>query len=179
MLGAGGIGKTSTVGRLVANEWTHYHDTYCEQWCNTDISVDGKMEAIEILDTMGQEQYEPLQRHWIRQCDGFVLLYSINNDRSFKYIEDIYYKIGRHREDEWFELILVANKCDLPPQERDVSYEMGKELAELWGIPFIEQSAKTGDNVREAFEMLVRQMRTPFVPIEVDNDERCNACQIM
>ena len=37
----------------------------------------------------------------------------------------------------------------------EVTYEMGKKLAESWEVPFFETSAKTGENVVEAFESLV------------------------
>ena len=36
-----------------------------------------------------------------------------------------------------------------------VPYRYGKQLAENWGVPFFETSAKTGENVEEAFKCLV------------------------
>ena len=37
-----------------------------------------------------------------------------------------------------------------------ISREQGEALALRWGIPFIETSAKTGFNVSEAFQTLIR-----------------------
>lgn len=52
-------------------------------------------------------------------------------------------------------LILVGSKCDLE-SDREVSKEEGKSLAEKFGCPFYETSAKTRVNVDEVFHELVR-----------------------
>ena len=52
-------------------------------------------------------------------------------------------------------IALVAQKCDL--QDRVISEEKGKELANELGVEFFEVSAKTGDNIEELFNHLVQQ----------------------
>ncbi len=47
--------------------------------------------------------------------------------------------------------ILVGNKCDLN-ERRQVSTQKGKELANSYGIPFIECSAKSNENINKLFE---------------------------
>lgn len=44
-------------------------------------------------------------------------------------------------------MILVGNKCDME-DERVISYERGKQLAEQLGIEFFETSAKENINVK-------------------------------
>lgn len=51
--------------------------------------------------------------------------------------------------------MLVATKSDLE-SERTISTEDGKKLAERYSIPFLEVSAKSGNLVKEAFEILGR-----------------------
>lgn len=46
--------------------------------------------------------------------------------------------------------MLIGTKEDLI-NERTVSYDEGKELAAKHNIPFLEVSAKTGFQVKEAF----------------------------
>ena len=46
--------------------------------------------------------------------------------------------------------ILVGNKSDLA-EKRQVSKERGKQLADTYGIPFIETSAKSNDNIEKLF----------------------------
>ena len=46
--------------------------------------------------------------------------------------------------------ILVGNKSDLI-DKRQVSKEKGKQLADSYGIPFIETSAKSNENIERLF----------------------------
>lgn len=55
--------------------------------------------------------------------------------------------------------ILCGNKCDLE-DERVVTYDEGKQLAENFGILFCETSAKTGYMVKEAYEKLAMEIPT-------------------
>ncbi len=48
--------------------------------------------------------------------------------------------------------ILIGNKSDLKPSEREVSQANGAALAKEFGIPFIETSAIKDLNVQSAFE---------------------------
>ena len=45
---------------------------------------------------------------------------------------------------------MVGNKCD-KSDERVVSYDEGKKLAESLSIPFLETSAKEKINIEEVF----------------------------
>jgi GTPase SAR1 family protein len=46
--------------------------------------------------------------------------------------------------------ILVGNKCDLN-EARQVPKEKGKQLADSYGIPFVETSAKNNENIEKLF----------------------------
>lgn len=52
------------------------------------------------------------------------------------------------------QVVLVGNKCDLE-DERVVSTERGKQLADQIGLEFFETSAKENINVKAVFERLV------------------------
>ena len=51
-------------------------------------------------------------------------------------------------------VILLANKIDL--QDRKISKEEGEALAKEFNCPYFETSAKTGENIDEAFLTLAR-----------------------
>lgn len=55
--------------------------------------------------------------------------------------------------------MLVANKSDKPPEEREVLKEEGAALARLFGCHFMETSAKTGHNVDHLFINMIRILR--------------------
>lgn len=65
--------------------------------------------------------------------------------------------------------------CDLP--DRQVSAAEAKELADRWGAPYVECSGKTGENIREVFHILLKE-------IEKDSDllgesEALSGCNIL
>ncbi|XP_010224328.1 PREDICTED: ras-related protein Rap-2a-like [Tinamus guttatus] len=72
-------------------------------------------------------------------------------------------------------VILVGNKVDLE-SEREVSSNEGRALAEEWGCPFMETSAKSKTMVDELFAEIVRQMNYAAQPDK--DDPCCSACNI-
>ena len=150
-----------------------------DDW-QANIRVDDEEAELYILDTYGQTDYRTLWDHWIRENDGFVLMYAINELNSFQTVQDQYKQVLRNKE-ERFDVILVGNKQDLPDSTREVTRQMGEQLAEEWDVPFIEASAKTGHNVNEIFEMLVREMRLPRgqLPRAADTGCNCYCCEVL
>ena len=51
--------------------------------------------------------------------------------------------------------ILIGNKSDLN-DKRQVSKERGKQLADSYGIPFMETSAKSNENIEQLFNVSTR-----------------------
>ena len=184
-MGAGAVGKTCTTIRLVANEYRPDWDPCIEDTYPHFMEVDGKKQELDINDTAGQDEFSVLLHHWIRESDAFVMIYSIISQRTFQHAIDEMKTIWRIKEAERVDMVLIGNKVDRDCYgERQVRYEDGKELADKYNIPFIEASAKTGDNVIEAFELLVRKAREPDVTDTTDDannrlGECCNGCAIM
>ncbi|CDJ62696.1 hypothetical protein ENH_00022950 [Eimeria necatrix] len=54
--------------------------------------------------------------------------------------------------------LLVGNKSDLTAK-KVVSFEEGKELADSCNIRFIETSAKSAQNVEEAFHIMASEIK--------------------
>lgn len=54
--------------------------------------------------------------------------------------------------------ILIGNKIDLK-NDRNVSYEEGKELADSCNIQFLETSAKIAHNVEQAFKTMAYEIK--------------------
>ena len=67
-------------------------------------------------------------------------------------------QIVRIKDNDEFPMILIGNKCDLQRQ-REVSNEMIESIRNELKVPYIETSAKTRQNVEEAFFELVRLIR--------------------
>ena len=85
---------------------------------------------------------------YYRGAHGIIIAYDITDRASFVNIESWWNEISKETNKEVC-AILVGNKNDL--QGRAVSFEEGRRLAERYGIPFMETSAKSGANVQEVF----------------------------
>merc|ERR1719384_3049246 len=121
--------------------------------------IDGMPALLDVLDTAGQEEYASLQDQWIREGDGYLIVYSITNSNSIEEAAVLREKIIRIRDDDDFPLVLAGNKCDLN-SEREVPTDKGQEKAKDWKCPFYETSAKTKQNSELAFFQVVKEIRS-------------------
>jgi len=94
---------------------------------------------------------------YMRTGEGFLLVFAVNNAKSFDDISSYREQIKRVKDAEEVPMVLVGNKCDLPT--RNVDMNNAREQARHYGIPFIETSAKTRMGVDDAFYTLVREIR--------------------
>jgi len=159
LVGVGGVGKSASTITYVSNIWVAEYDPTIEDSHRKQVCVDGEVCMLDILDTAGQEEYESMQDQWFRAGEGFLCIYSIANKRSFEEMTRLRDKILRIKDSKAEPLVLVGNKCDLPPEEREVTLQEGQEVASRFGCPFFESSAKNHCNIDESFEQLVREIR--------------------
>lgn len=112
---------------------------------------------LELLDTAGSEQFTLMIDQYIKNNQGFVLVYSINSRASLDELVGIKDQISLIKDSESVPIVLVGNKCDLK-NERVISFEQGRKLAEHFNCTFLETSAKNKINVHDIFYDLVAQV---------------------
>jgi len=181
VLGDGGVGKTALAVQFTLNCFVETYDPTIEDAYRKQLVVDNRMCFVEVIDTAGQEEYATLRDQWVREGQGFILVYSIASRATFDRLEVFRQSMRRvKRGDPIF--MLVGNKCD-KTYEREVSKEEGAALARQFGCEFIETSAKTAQNVERLFMNLVRSLRqtrniergtpTPTKPIKERKRNKC------
>ena len=95
---------------------------------------------------------------WISFGEGFLLVFAINDLESFELLKGKYDRVMKGKHGVKCPILLVGNKQDLT-NERKVDYEQAKKTADQWGIEYIETSAKTNFNCKEAFEKLAQKIK--------------------
>ena len=125
-------------------------------------------------DTAGEEKYKSIPKNHIKNVQGIILMYDITNKKSFDSIIDWISDV-KEIKGENFPMILVGNKIDLN-ESREVTEEMGYELAEKNQIEFFETSNKDGTNVEEcglalANKILVKRKKDR---IDIENINKSN-----
>lgn len=163
VLGSGGVGKSALSVKFVSGTFVEKYDPTIEDFYRKEIEVDGVPSVLEILDTAGTEQFASMRDLYIKNGQGFVVVYSITSLQTFQDIRTMKEQITRVKGTGQVPLLLVGNKCDLASQ-REVPITDGVTLAQLWGCPFMESSAKSKVNVNEVFIEIVREMNC--VPVK-------------
>ncbi|KAJ4863041.1 ras family domain-containing protein [Trichoderma breve] len=158
VLGDGGVGKTALTIQLCLQHFVETYDPTIEDSYRKQVVIDGQPCMLEVLDTAGQEEYTALRDQWIRDGEGFVLVYSIASRSSFTRIKRFHHQIQRVKESLPVPIMLVGNKSDRVT-EREVSTQEGHALARELGCEFVEASAKNCINVEKAFYDVVRILR--------------------
>ena len=116
----------------------------------------------------------------MRVGQGFLLVFAVNNPKSFADIDRYREEIRRLKDSDHIPMVLVGNKCDLTSRQvwllawlidwlmeytwlftlfLQVETSQASQVAQSYGIPFIETSAKTRLGVDDAFQTLVREIR--------------------
>jgi GTPase KRas len=95
-----------------------------------------------------------LKDQYIRNCDGFLLLYDITGNNSLEEIQTDIDQIMRIKDEESVPIVLIGTKCDLE-ENRKIASEEGIEFAKKNEIQFFETSAKLNINIEEAIYALI------------------------
>ena len=74
---------------------------------------------------------------------------------------------------EWVPIVIVGNKSDLRPEQRHVTVEQGKQLAEKFNCAYTEASARYNENVTKAFELMIGQIEKSQNPNEPAGGNKC------
>ena len=126
----------------------------------------------DILDTAGQDEYSSISRQASVGVHGYLLVYSVTSRSSLEQLKMIHDKLLNLIGAETVPSVLVGSKCDLN-EFRDVSYEEGQLLAEQWGCPFLECSAKQNLRINEAFHTTLQEVEKDSGLLEVEEEPKC------
>ncbi|KAI5744392.1 hypothetical protein M8J76_001905 [Diaphorina citri] len=146
MVGSGGVGKSALTLQFMYDEFVEdYEPTKADSY-RKKVILDGEEVQIDILDTAGQEDYAAIRDNYFRSGEGFLCVFSITEEESFQATQEFREQILRVKNDDNIPLLLVGNKGDLD-DKRKVPLVDAESLAAQWGVPYVETSAKTRDNV--------------------------------
>jgi len=177
-MGSGGVGKSAITIRFVNRQFEAKYDPTIEDRYQKVIEYQSIPCVLEILDTAGQETFSAMRELYMKNGEGFVLVYSITSQRSLEDLDPIRQGIIRHKNSSNVPMVLVGNKCDLV-KKREVDTKEGKELAKSYGCPFLESSAKTDENIQEIFYSLIDQIWAKNGGPPTSGSKRKKGCTIL
>ena len=156
ILGDSQVGKSSMIANLRGIKFdADGLSTTGIDFFNDTATFDGKKYTFKIFDTAGQERFKSISTKQIKLGDGFMIVYSVDLPTAFIQTKWWIDTIDEETDITKKPVLLVANKIDL---ERKVTQKEGYELASTRNIKYIETSAKTGFNIKEAFNELYTEI---------------------
>jgi small GTP-binding protein len=155
VVGDSSVGKTSLINQFVTRKFvTDYRPTLGISITSQIYRIQGFEEAkinFMVWDVAGQKFFQRVRKHYYSSAHAAFIVYDITNRASFDNI-DIWYE-DMQKQIPKVPIVIVANKKDLE-ENRAVSLAEGRAKAKALKCMFMETSAKTGENVRDAFNIL-------------------------
>jgi len=98
VLGSGGVGKSALTVQFVQGIFVEKYDPTIEDSYRKQTEVDGQQCMLEILDTAGTEQFTAMRDLYMKNGQGFILVYSITAQSTFNDIQDLREQILRVKD---------------------------------------------------------------------------------
>uniref|UniRef100_A0A1I8IPG8 Ras-related protein Rab-14 n=1 Tax=Macrostomum lignano TaxID=282301 RepID=A0A1I8IPG8_9PLAT len=117
------------------------------------IEVSGQKIKLQIWDYSG---FRAVTRSYYRGAAGALMVYDISRRSTYNHLSS-WLTDARNLTLPNTVIFMIGNKSDLDNQ-RDVTFEEAKKFAEDNGLVFLECSAKTGENVEDAFLETARKI---------------------
>ena len=152
IVGDSGVGKSCLTIKAIKNYFEElYAPTVGFEFLSFSIKINEQTVKLQIWDTCGQEAYRSLINSFYRNSSLAILVYSIDNMKTFSNLETWLNEIKTQSNPD-IKLILIGNKVDLE-DIREVSKEQGEKFCSDHNLCyFMETSAKTGFNAQNLFK---------------------------
>merc|ERR1712232_965556 len=135
VIGDMGVGKSCLLHRFTEDKFSaDSPHTIGVEFGTRIIEVKGQKIKLQIWDTAGQERFRAVTRSYYRGAAGALLVYDITRRATYNHLTS-WLTDARNLTNPNTVIMLIGNKKD----------------AEEHGLVFLETSAKTGENVEEAF----------------------------
>ncbi|KAK8631447.1 hypothetical protein V6N13_123497 [Hibiscus sabdariffa] len=161
IIGDTGVGKSCLLLQFTDKRFQPVHDlTIGVEFGARMVTIDGRPIKLQIWDTAGQESFRSITRSYYRGAAGALLVYDITRfeaksslavelRETFNHLAS-WLEDARQHANPNMTIMLLGNKSDLS-HRRAVSKEEGEQFAKENGLLFLEASARTAQNVEEAF----------------------------
>lgn len=156
IIGDSGVGKSCILQRFAGDEFpTSYVSTIGVDFKIQALQVDGETVKLQVWDTAGQERFRTITSTYYRGTHGVIIVFDLTSAESFLNIKRWLYEIDQNCDS--VSKIIVGNKMDCA-DDRLISTNEIKSLADPLNIPFFEASAKQNINIQETFMFLTRMV---------------------
>lgn len=146
LLGSGGGGKTALLQQYLNQFFPQkYVPTVLEEYW-VPMHFDHRDIMVHIWDSAGQELCRCVPEQYNQEGMGFIIVYSVTNELSFRQSELFRKTLEENREpNDKVPVMLVANQTDVSSEMRQVSKQAGESKAQRWKTEQAEVRVKKKD----------------------------------
>jgi small GTP-binding protein len=153
--GPSGCGKTGIVQQFVFNRFPDGSEpTVGVEFHRSDLGLGNEHHSLALWDTAGQERYRSISKAYFRDAVAALLVFDLTYRKSLEALNQWLADLRALCHPNVY-ILLVGNKSDLQ-DERRVEDDAARDFALQNHLDYLEVSAKSGHNVREAFIQLTR-----------------------
>lgn len=172
IIGDSAVGKSNLLLRYTHNNFNDdYQATIGVEFGAKNLSFKDRIYRVQVWDTAGQENFRSITRAYYKNSACALIVYDITRRESFEHVQN-WIEDCKNQTPKTVLLVLVGNKTDLE-NERKVSTEEGKQMAERHNMLFYETSARNGKGVHDMFDSTVHEIATRiddgFYDLKSDN----------
>lgn len=172
LLGESSVGKTSLVGRFVRSCFREdYARTLGALVTKTTVNLllDQTVYRVDLMvwDIMGNQDFlGTLADAYLNHAEGALAVFDVTRGPTLEALKD--WVGATRRFAGQIPIVILGNKADLP---RAIPDEAVADVARSLKVDFRLTSAKTGQNVKEAFEGLARTiLQTKVLPVPLPQE---------
>jgi small GTP-binding protein len=156
ILGQWGVGKTSIVNIFTGKDFpAMYIPTIGSNIARKEYKLSSNYIRLNIWDIGGQKSFNPLNPVFFSNLDSALLVFDLNNPKeTLQELIQTYMKNLSQHSPECI-VYLIGNKSDLiKPEDSEILLNTIRQY-QIEGFPIIFISAKTQDNISEAFSLVI------------------------
>ncbi|NVM45247.1 MAG: GTP-binding protein [Candidatus Lokiarchaeota archaeon] len=156
ILGQWGVGKTSIVNTFIGKDFpAMYIPTIGSNIARKEYNLSSNHIRLNIWDIGGQRSFNPLNPVFFSNLDSALLIFDLDNPKeTLQELIQTYMKNLSQHSPECI-TYLIGNKSDLiKPEDSEILLNNIRQY-QIEGFPIIFISAKTQDNISEAFTLVI------------------------
>ena len=134
---------------------------------------------MKVLSTIGTEKYTAMRDLYIKNGDGFILLYSVASLKDFNDLVETRELILRVKDSYEEPLVLVGAYREKDEKLREVTTEQGQEMADQFGCQFFEIDVHDRDQVEMVMKALLPKAMAWKEEKERREKEKDHDCVVM
>ncbi len=165
VIGDGAVGKTSLIKKFTKGTFEKdYVKTIGAQFSKYNREINGDIIRLIFWDIAGQDDFNFLTHLFYKESKAAIIVYSLEENElgrnSFTHIRNWHEVVEKNCGN--IPVVLFANKVDLVNENTINTTNIQKLVENLNFLKFFFTSAKTGEGVVDAFNVIIEQLYFKF-----------------